>query len=341
MSTPIDKGTKRNGESDAAREHALRALFAHAAPREAPPQTDAAEIRAAVYAEWDAMTSPRIIWRRLGFGAAAAALLAAVARLAIATRPPVQLPTVARVERLQGAVLVSVDGGPGVALRNGDPVAADSALTTGAGEVALRLVQGGSLRLAPRTRLLLTAANAADLSTGALYFDSEQRTTGAERFSVVTSHGTLRDVGTQFVVQVDNASLEVSVRDGSVSLARGPDAFAAGAGEKLLAADNANEVHRESIATFGADWAWVERLAPPFDINGRHLNEFLQWVASQTGRTLVFADAATERIARDTVLNGSIDLEPLPKLVAVLALTDLDYSMDGGRLVITVRAVQP
>jgi hypothetical protein len=36
-------------------------------------------------------------------------------------------------------------------------------------------------------------------------------------------------------------------------------------------------------------------------------------------------------------MNGSIDLEPLPKLAAVLALTDLAYSLDGERVVITAR----
>jgi ferric-dicitrate binding protein FerR (iron transport regulator) len=338
MSTPIDNGNGGNGERDPAGERALQALFAHAAPREAPPESDAAEIRAAVYAEWDAVTGRRVFLRRVGFGAAAAAALAAAAFFAIDTGPPAPLPTVARVERLQGAVLVTAEGGRDAPLRNGDAVTAGTTLATGAGEVALRLASGGSLRLAPQTRLTLTAANAVDLASGALYFDSERPNAAAERFSVVTRGGTLRDVGTQFMAQVDAASLAVGVRDGSVSLTRGRDVFAAGAGEQLTTADGSNEVRRESIPTFGADWAWVERLAPPFEIDGRHLIEFLQWVAAQTGRTLEFADPATQRIAQDTVLSGAIDLEPLPKLVAVLALTDLGYSVDGGRLVIAARA---
>jgi hypothetical protein len=82
-------------------------------------------------------------------------------------------------------------------------------------------------------------------------------------------------------------------------------------------------------------------MAPPFEINGRHLIEFLEWVAAQTGRTLEFADSAAERVARDTVLSGSIDLEPIPKLMAVLALTDLDYSIDGGRLLIAAQPTRP
>jgi ferric-dicitrate binding protein FerR (iron transport regulator) len=159
--------------------------------------------------------------------------------------------------------------------------------------------------------------------------------------SVTTPRGTVRDVGTRFVARVEPARLDVAVRDGSVSLTRGGDVFAAATGEKLTTAAGSNDVRREAIAIYGAEWAWVERLAPPFEIDGRYLIEFLDWVAAQTGRTLEFADSATERIARDTVLTGSIDLEPMPKLMAVLALTDLDYSIDGGRLVIAAQPTRP
>ena len=64
-------------------------------------------------------------------------------------------------------------------------------------------------------------------------------------------------------------------------------------------------------------------LAPPFDIDGRTVGDFLAWFAQQTGRSVVFGSPAAERLARETRLNGSIDLEPMQKLSAVLALTDL------------------
>lgn len=340
MSIPIDNGSGGSGDRDAAGERSLRALFAHAAPREAPPERDAAEIRAAVYAEWEAVTGRRAFLRRAGF-AAAAAVLAAVAAFMIDTGPPAPLATVARVERLQGTVFVTAPGAASDApLQGGDAVVQGSTLATGDGEVALRLASGGSLRLAPQTRVTLTAPRSAELRAGLVYFDSE-RSAPTDAFAIVTARGTLRDVGTQFMARVDPERLDVGVREGSVSLALGGDVLAVAAGERLRAAAGTSEVRREPIATFGADWAWVERLAPPFAIDGRRLDEFLQWVAAQTGRTLVFADTAAERIARETVLSGSIDLEPMPKLVAVLALTDLDHALDGGRLVIAARAATP
>ena len=91
------------------------------------------------------------------------------------------------------------------------------------------------------------------------------------------------------------------------------------------------------MATFGSDWEWAETLAPPFDIDGRTVSEFLAWFAQQTGRSVVFGSPEAERLARETRLNGSIDLEPMQKLSAVLALTDLVYMVERERVVISTR----
>jgi ferric-dicitrate binding protein FerR (iron transport regulator) len=320
---------RREPEADSA----LSDLFAHAAPREQPPEIDATEIRRAVYAEWDAVTGRRVLLRRIGTWAAAAAVVGAAVLLTVGTEPTAPRATVAQVERLVGTVQI-VAGGATTAVHVGDAIAAGATLATGSGQVALRLAAGGSLRVAPQTRLTLTAANSAALEAGALYFDSEGASPRGDAFAVVTAHGTLRDVGTQFVATVDTARLEVGVRDGRVALTRGTASTAVATGERITVGNSA-EVVRESLPTFGRDWAWAERLAPPFDIDGRRLVDFLEWVADQTGRTLAFADPAVERVARETVLNGSIDLEPVPKLMAVLTLTDLDCSIEGARLLIT------
>jgi hypothetical protein len=120
-----------------------------------------------------------------------------------------------------------------------------------------------------------------------------------------------------------------------VVLSRDGSAEAARVGERLIATSQ-DAVRREPIATFGAEWEWAERLAPPFDIDGRTVAEFLEWFATQTGRTVVYADAAAEQAARE-VLTGSIDLEPLQKLSAVEVLTDLTFALEGDRVVVRMR----
>jgi len=323
MSNEHDRLSTSN---DAETERLLERLLAHAKPRPMPPPEVTEEIRQALYAEWDAVTSRRVWLRRAGALAATAAAFALVFWTTVGVDRPQSLPMLASIERVQGVI----------GMRLGDELHTGAVVATGGGQLALRLASGGSLRLGAQTRLQITGANSAELSAGVVYFDSEDGRS-AQPFALTTDLGTVRDVGTQFMVRVDPERLEVGVREGRVALTRDAAQADASAGDKLVAAAAAAGIERDSIATFGAEWAWAERVAPPFDIDGRVLGEFLSWFEGQTGRTVVLADPAAERLAREATLNGSIDLEPLPKLAAVLTLTDLRYSLEGERVVIAAR----
>jgi hypothetical protein len=322
-------------EPDSSSEHALRELFARAAPRPAPPDADAAEIRRAVYEEWDALTGRRVLLRRLAAGVAATITIVAVLFVAIQDRGAGPTPPlVARVERLRGVVEVVDERGSHETLQVGAQLREGSSISTGSGYVALRMAVG-SLRLAPRTRMTLSGDTQADLIGGQVYFDSEANDNAASELAIVTAVGTLRDVGTQFIARLEANRLEVGVRDGQVAIDRGDERVAAQAGELVSVPEGRGGVRREAIEIFGDHWAWAEQLAPPFEIDGSYLIDFLSWVAGQTGRTVVFADSAAEQTARETVLNGSIDLEPLPKLAAVMTLTELGYSLNRERIIIS------
>src|SRR5262245_20553983 len=217
-------------ERDQGSEHALRELFARAAPRQAPPEADAAEIKAAVYAEWDAVTGRRVFLRRLAVGVAATIAAVAVLFVAIQDRGigPAP-PSVARVERLRGTVEVIGERGAPTTLQVGGQIPAGSSVWTGSGYVALR-IGVGSLRLAPRTRVILTGEAEAELIAGEVYFDSEAGENAAE-LNIVTAIGTVRDVGTQFIARLDSNRLEVGVREGQVAIDRGDELVPAQAGE--------------------------------------------------------------------------------------------------------------
>jgi hypothetical protein len=317
-------------ERDAERERQLQQLFAHAKVRLQPPAGDTEEIRRAVFAEWEAVARRRVFRQRAGLATAAAVLVAVALYVGGGRVPVASGPLVASVERVQGFV----ETGTASRLAVGSGLVAGTEIVTGEAQLALRLASGGSLRVAARSRVVLAGDGDAELVAGMLYFDSEGRRSNAE-FTVTTGLGRIRDVGTQFFVQLDpdEQRLDVGVRDGRVILARDGASDSAATGERIVATD-ANAVRREPLATFGPEWEWAERLAPPFDIDGRTVGDFLQWFASQTGRRVVFADATAERLARDTVLNGSIDREPLQKLAAVDALTDLTFAVEGERVLI-------
>lgn len=325
-----------SGETDreAERERRLQQLFAHVRPRVKPPADDEAEIRRAVLAEWEAVTGRRILRRRAGLAAAAAAVLAALLYVyGGGPGAPVPAEIVASVERIEGTVTTAT----GARLALGSGVLPGTLLATSDGQVALRLTSGGSLRVAAGSRVMLASGDEAELAAGMLYFDSEDRPAGRP-LSVSTELGRIRDVGTQFLARLDEEArtLEVGVRDGRVALMRDGDSDSAGVGERLVATQEAGAIRREPMAPFGADWEWAERLAPPFETDGRTVAEFLEWFTAQTGRTVTFADLEAERRAAE-VVRGSIDAEPMQKLAAVLALADLTYSLDGQRIVIRSR----
>jgi hypothetical protein len=320
----------RSGDDES--ERMLEQLFAHAQPRLMPPAADAEEVRRAVHAEWDAVTRRRVLVRRTGLAAAASLVLAFAVWIGApdSTAPPI---AVAQVERLEGRI-TGADGAP---LAIGSSVAAGEILATRTGQVGLRLASGGSLRVGAQSRVVMSSADAVELRAGVLYFDSEGERAGSA-FTVTTTAGTVRDVGTQFLARFDDAErFDVGVRAGRVQLATRANSEVAGVGERLTVTQDAATIERGAIATSGEEWAWVERLAPRFAIDGRTVSEFLEWFGAQTGRTIVYASPDAERLAGTIELRGAIDLEPLPKLQAVLETTTLGYVLDGERVIIDLR----
>jgi ferric-dicitrate binding protein FerR (iron transport regulator) len=312
--------------SDHDTERAMQSLFAQVRPRDLPPAAVEAEIRKALFAEWDAITGRRAFVRRALAATAAASILLAVFGALLLRTGSAPAAVVASVERVRGDAQIG-----GAAPTIGAAVTSAVRIDTHSGQVALRLADGGSLRLASQTRVTFAAAGRATLDAGTLYFDSEN---GAAPVEVRTPLGTVRDIGTQFVARLAGERLDVAVRDGRVAIDRGSSAVDVVAGERVSVTSGSSAPRRERSPSFGADWNWAERLAPRFDTDGRRLIDFLQWVEAQTGRTLEFPDPNTEQAARDAVQHGSIDGEPLQMLGDVLKSNDLGYSLEGDRIVI-------
>ena len=259
-------------------ERTLRELFARAAPRPAPPEADAEEIRRAVYAEWDAVTGRRVFWRRAAGAAAAAAVVAGVALFVLDTSTG-PLPTVATVERVQGNV--EVDGVAAARRRRGGAGRA-SRDAQRPGLAAAR--DGGSLRLASQTELTLLAGTEAEL-------DCRQRCTSIRTAAPRRRSSRCAPRSARCATSARSSS-RGSIRIGSrsacataVSRSRAerrtsrPTRVSA---SRCRAARAACGASRSTASA--TDWAWAEQLAPPFEIDGRQLIDFLDWVARETGR---------------------------------------------------------
>jgi ferric-dicitrate binding protein FerR (iron transport regulator) len=328
----------RNIDTEPQADDAFERLFEHASPRRRPPEDVERRIREALAAEWAVMGRRRARRRAAGWAAAACVVATAAWILGGPAMPSRDAPRIATVARAEGSATVT-DPGDGFAARAAAPAAALSAgeiVATGDGEIALRLLPGGSLRLDTDTRVRLISGTEIELIEGALYFDS-QAAGASQHLTVRTEFATLRDLGTQFMARLDRAQLAVSVREGRVAVEHRNTETAAAAGEKLTVTQRDGDIRRETIPVHGEAWHWAENVAPPFDIDGRSLSDFLGWVARQTGHTLEFLDPATERVAHETILHGSVELAPMSKLAAVLATTDLTYRVSGDRLLIRPR----
>ena len=171
------------------------------------------------------------------------------------------------------------------------------------------------------------------LERGAIYVDSGPGR-DAGFLEVRTPFGIARDIGTRFEVKLTGAAVRVRVRDGLVRLTRGAASHEARPGD-VLTLDRSGGLARRAVPAYGADWAWAAALAKPFELEGRLLREFLDWIATENAWQLRFDDAAVERKAAIARLSGSIrGLSSEEALAVVLPTVGVEYRLADGTLTI-------
>lgn len=326
-----------NGEQDLG--HVLR----NAGRRSEPPEGVAQSVRAAVEAQWREVVAQRTRRRRrIGMSLAAAAAFVAIGLWA--ARPLVWSPgaSLAAVRVAAGTVQAKAGWlsswgavGPGQALHAGETLA-----TADNGRVALALADDVSVRLDRDTQIVLVGTRRISISRGALYVDSGARTAAhAPELLVETPAGAVHHVGTQYETRVLGSEVRIAVREGRVELDTGGGAMhSASAGEQLTISSGGN-VMRSAISPYDERWKWVSATAPPFNINGRSVAEFMTWAARELGRNVVYDDAQAQADAERVLLNGSISgLSPEEALAAVLPTTPLRSEMRNGQLVVSLSA---
>ena len=330
-----------SGRSDTSGDRSLQRLFEHAKPREQPPKEDERELREALYREWDRTMTRRLRLRRSAWIALAASVVVAIGGVSVVVRPGLfvtESNPVALVHRVDGGVrVIDTNRGP-----SRIPVAAGSELHEGYrvatedGQASFELLEGGSVRLSTQTTIELLSGSEVELVRGALYFDSQNMTRTSGRFLVRTSVGTVRHTGTQFAARQVRGAVEVSVREGGVALERPSGPISVAAGESVRVPANGGIIQRRNMAPYGNEWNWVDRMIPAFDLDGSTLLDYLIWIAREMGYELEFETPETEQLARETILRGSIDMEPLPMLSAVMATTSLEHDLVDGVLHISI-----
>jgi len=304
------------------------------------PPDGAARVKSAIRPAWRAEVRRRSRRNRLWAGAGLAVAACLVLTLVIVLRdqgPGAQSPVLV-------ANLVVVKGDVDVLPADGSPLqvtegSSDRELYSGSwlrtgptSRAALELAGGESLRLDADSRALLVSAREVNLDRGAVYVDSGGDSgTG---LVVKTSIGIAREIGTQFMVRRAGTTLAVHVREGLVALSHDgqqiqvtPETFVE------ISADGS--MHSGATKAHGPEWAWMQEVTPPFEIEGRSVIAFLDWVSRETGLWVCFPDAEVESFAASTVLHGSIQgLAPAEAPAVVLPGCGLEVTVTSGTLTV-------
>jgi|SRR5688572_8060587 len=320
----------------------LEKVLKSAGLREKPPADVERAVLEHLRGEWRETVAQRgrRSRQRTGFALAAGLLAAAIGVWVIAPRfsdAPVAVASVTfaadDVRRTSGWLDRWHVVAPGQALLAGQTIE-----TGAAGRGALALAGGVTARVDRDSRLLVVAADRLVLERGTIYVDSGPASTARLPLEVVTPRGTARHVGTQYEVRLLETGVRVSVRDGIVEWRSGDGNVERSASGEQLTITLDGRVEREAVSGYGPMWDWTLRAAPPIDIEGMPLSQFLAWAARETGREITYVSPDIEGEAAGIVVHGSIaGLTPPEALHAVLATTSVRAQVSGGSLVVDGR----
>jgi len=345
----VPQGNGGGGRSD---EEQTQRLLEMAGRRPEVPAEELAMIKTAARAAWQAKLRQRRGSRFSLPGtrvlALAAGLLMAVGALWWWIGSSVTGPSpVARVETIAGMVRMRASAEqretPATALRVGQAIPAGTELETAGpdrdapGRTCLRRAGGGSVRVDRGSRVRIASLTVLEIERGAVYVDSG---VGPERDGAVevrTPMGVAREFGTQFEVRLldEEAAMRVRVREGMVVVEQGESSHSAVHGMELTLHDDGSVVRRR-VPAHGPEWRWVLDTAPRFDLEGRTLREFLDWVARETGWQIRFADPGIEASAETIILHGAFgDLTPDQAPAVVLPGAGLRGQVKDGTLVVS------
>ena len=307
-------------------------------PRSSAPADLTERVRARVREHWEVDTQKRQRWRRAGLAMALAAAVALVVGTSVMSRPttvPASAPrAAARVERVfETAWSQTSSTGSPSALHRGDAISMGADIATDdRGRIALSMASGHSVRLDTATRIRLESDRSLALDQGAVYVDSrdaDRRAAGS--IEIRTPFGIVRDIGTQFEVRSEAGALTVRVREGRVNIDASGGGLGIEAGHQWRRSAT-GEVTKAAFAEAG-QLDWARTVTPMIAINGRSLQQFLEWAARERGLHLEFETPATAAAARTIVLSGSVEGMTVDEAVeAVLATSQLSHRVAENRL---------
>lgn len=309
-------------------EDRLEALFEGLTPRAAPPE--AARLKALAAAREAFEDLKRRRRRRIGAGLAIAASAVCAWFLATTELLPAK-PFAVELADAQGLTVNGVGVPADVRLLEVTP----GSRLEAARPVRLALGRATDLRINGQSSLVWRDADRLELIRGAVYVD----TGGEDDMTVVTPRGTVTDIGTRFLVSLENDVLEVAMRSGRTLVDSDLGKFEAGAGpgggDVLRVSDR--RVTSAVEPTSDDRWQWIHSVPRGYDSN--RVAEVLEQVADDLGMTLAYADDGTRAWVMNQRLKGESlgRLGPRQALGVVAAAADLSVLEADEVLTVALR----
>lgn len=313
----------------------LEQLLKQAAPRPVPSPDEEAFARAAIRDEWRQVTAGRRSRRRvLQYAVAATVLLGVFGVLNVLRTPPVDAVRVALIEKSIGSVFVLGDQSElhevtsEIALYSGQTI-----VTRDDAGLALAWGNGGSLRVGANTRIEFMDDESAFLISGRAYFDSMPDVAGAPAFTLRTDFGDVYHVGTQYMGEVVDDALIVSVREGEVFVDGKFHEQKISSGHQVLMAGR-QQPSMSNVSRSGEAWEWVHATMPPREVKGQTVYDFMTWVSRELGLDFRFDDELVE-LARTAEIRGDFRSGATDALRQGLLSAALDWHIEEGVIYIT------
>ena len=320
---------------------AVEALLEHASPRPTPPSEDEHVIRAVVQAEWQAISGKRRARIRLArFAIAATVLLAMIASFNVLRNSGIEPVQVATINKSYGSIYMLGEQSELHKLSDLSSVTVGQKIVTGKESgISLEWGNGGSLRIDAETRVEFISAEAIYLRSGRIYFDSSPSNlimsvsggSNLTKFRIETDYGAVTHLGTQYMAETSSEALVITVREGRVSIDGNYHDETALEGQRMEIVGS----KRAAVVNYprhGSAWNWVEQTAPIADVDGRSVDEFLNWVSRETGLRIVYASPEAEQKASSGILRGKVDMDPRSALAFRMMGEDLNWHIDGGTI---------
>lgn len=321
----------------------FESLFEHAASRPKPPADDETRIREQLHAQWQAITNKRRR-RRWVTGLAVAASVVVVSFVSISvfnqSTGPIPSTELASVDKVDGRVTAALSSGAVLTVEFDRSLQSGSLLTTAYGaRVALRWNGGESIRLDENSRLRLISDSEVELINGRVYIDSHadmQKGIEGDSLAIKTAFGTVRHIGTQYITSLTREQVAVTVRRGSVLVMDNGHETIAKSGQQLSISSD-GEIAYTPIKSYGENWLWVQEISPDFNLDARSVADFLNWVSNESGHPLSYGSAVAESLAADTVMHGTVNLQPMRALELMLETSDLVANVENGIIMVNIQ----